>query len=340
MSESFVTPTDRLNGPSLVHVQFPNNSQQVLQILTTYRFAISDHYRSARLPPNVARFHQYLKCENAPLVHFMDAFHFVNAHCVINLNRNPTDEEYNSFNELRQMSWSKQPSATLRIARENPATRKTHTSTKRAPQCIVQEARNTLRSGKQNSCRLNRAPRRAALHNWGLRSDIARRPTSRSPTGILTENLAGPELLASSAIAAEALATPCLGGLLRGRREHGSEAWSGGAGKATWWWWQCGSGSGGAGRRRWSAAGAASISRRWGTVLEGDREEARGEAKGGEPGRDGRKEAGVHSGDVRVATHPRTLSLSRSLLPALRLRARGFWRLTAGVLGCNATVRI
>lgn len=162
MSESFVTPTDRLNGPSLVHVQFPNNSQQVLQILTTYRFAISDHYRSARLPPNVARFHQYLKCENAPLVHFMDAFHFVNAHCVINLNRNPTDEEYNSFNVLRQMPWSKQPSATLRIARENPATRKTHTSTKRAPQCIVQEARNTLRSGKQNSCRLNRAPRRAA----------------------------------------------------------------------------------------------------------------------------------------------------------------------------------
>jgi hypothetical protein len=95
MSESFVTPTDRLNGPSLVHVQFPNNSQQVLQILTTYCFAISDHYRSARLPPNVARFHQYLKCENTPLVHFMDALHFVNAHCVINLNRNPTDEEYN-----------------------------------------------------------------------------------------------------------------------------------------------------------------------------------------------------------------------------------------------------
>lgn len=69
---------------------------------------------------------------------------------------------------------------------------------------------------------------------------------------------------------------------------------------------------------------------------QGHREEARGEAKGGESGRDGRKEAGVHSGDVRVATHPRTLSLSRSLLPALRLRGRGFWRLTAGVLGCNA----
>lgn len=67
---------------------------------------------------------------------------------------------------------------------------------------------------------------------WPVSTNI-----SRSPTGILTENLVGPELLASSAIAAEALATPCLGGLLRGRREHGSEAWSGGAGKATWWWW-------------------------------------------------------------------------------------------------------
>jgi len=115
------------------------------------------------------------------------------------------------------------------------------------------------RQAKFATCEQRAAPRFTAEEE---KTVIAhRRLTSRSPTGILTDNLAGPEPLASSATAAEALATPCLGlgALLRARREHGSEAWSGGAGcgsaKATWWW------CGGAGRRRWSAAGHASISR-------------------------------------------------------------------------------
>jgi len=88
--------------------------------------------------------------------------------------------------------------------------------------------------------------------------------------------LAGPELLASSATAAEALATPCLCGsaLLRGRREHAARAWSSGAGcggSANARCRQCG---GGAGRRRWSAAGPASIS-----SAEVEEEEARRRAR-------------------------------------------------------------
>jgi len=91
--------------------------------------------------------------------------------------------------------------------------------------------------------------------------------------------LAGPELLASSATAAEALETPCLcgGALLRARREHAARAWSGGAGccgsgSANARWRRCG---GGAGRRRWSAAGPASIS-----SAEVEEEEARRRARG------------------------------------------------------------
>ena len=133
---------------------------------------------------------------------------------------------------------------TLGIARENPATTHKHKScaamhcagtryeaTARTPHATQRQAKFATR--EQSA-----APRFTAEEE---KTVIAhRRLTSRSPTGILTDNLAGPEPLASSATAAEALATPCLGqgALLRARREHGSEAWSGGAGKATWWWWR------------------------------------------------------------------------------------------------------
>jgi len=88
--------------------------------------------------------------------------------------------------------------------------------------------------------------------------------------------LAGPELLASSATAAEALETPCLcgGALLRARREHAARAWSGGAGCGGSANARCRRCGGGAGRRRWSAAGPASIS-----SAEVEEEEARRRAR-------------------------------------------------------------
>lgn len=143
----------------------------------------------------------------------------------------------------------------------------------------------------------------------------------RSPTGIFTENLVGPELLASSAGAGAAASSPAaatalaLPSLRRGRREEacatrggarremGSHAWSGGAGfggaKA-----RCG----GAGRRRWrSVAGLASIAREAvGGELEGgaswslQRKERNGGRAGERRREGGRREGGDEIGRAHV----------------------------------------
>jgi hypothetical protein len=140
-------------------------SQQVSSahyILTTYRFAIGDHYRSARLPPNVARFHQYLKGENTP------SLHFGNARAVPSINRNPADEEYKNFNVLRQMPWANSQAqwvfftieTTLGIATQTH----THTQAQRVRQCTVRTRYDaTARTPKIRDAW---AERRATVHSW------------------------------------------------------------------------------------------------------------------------------------------------------------------------------
>lgn len=120
------------------------------------------------------------------------------------------------------------------------------------------------------------------------------------------------------------------GAAARGRRRGGG----GSAGAAA------AAPGGGGGARRGPRASRGGGGQFW----RGDREEARGEAKGGEPGRDGRKEAGVHSGDVRVAsgdapTNLITFSLSPVCPPPPRPRvlASDCWGFG---MQCNATVRI
>jgi hypothetical protein len=146
--------------------------------------------------------------------------------------------------------------AKLKVARETAIT-----SAQKAynthPQCIVSAHTSTqpqqLRAHRKRTTRTHNALCQPTLRRSDSRhTNRARRNSSqlvgggnavhwRSPRGHRmgrTENLAGPEPLASSATAADALAATCLcaGALLRARRrEHATrvrEAWSGGAGAA------------------------------------------------------------------------------------------------------------
>lgn len=275
------------------------SSQQVSSahyILTTYRFAVGDHYRSARLPPNVARFHQYLKGQNTP------SLHFGNARAVPSINRNPADEEYKNFNVLRQMPWANSQAQwvffTIETTLGSATQTHTHTSTTRA----AMHCANTLRRNRadaQNSRRMSRAPR----HSSQLRGKSD-----------------------SSSAAHLAVAD---------RDPHGELGRSGAAGLLR----HCGGGPSNPmpGRPPPRAAGARErgVERRRGegdvVVVEVVRRRRRREEEVESSGAREHLEVDVGggggatawngngAGDERVATRPRTLSLSRSLLPFRRV---------------------